>query len=194
MNSNQHKKDLWGKLGPLSALLASVFIPLVIVIVGNEYSSAIKESENRVRYTELSIKILNEKPKEDNKNVRRWAIDVLNKYSGVKIDAETRKELLGQSLLADVDKFVKDVYAPYQIKAMIESFRKDEQWLSAVKDRDSEALAEMTRILLEVVVDEILSYSAEIKHPILNQTEGIESEKVKEALRLLKTINGVRHK
>jgi len=52
------KKDVWDKLGALSALIASVLVPVVIVVVGNLYTSAMKQSENRVKYTELAIAIL----------------------------------------------------------------------------------------------------------------------------------------
>ena len=38
-------------------------------------------------------------------------------------------------------------------------------------------LAEMTRILLEVVIDEVLSYSENLKHPILDQLKTIDKPK-----------------
>ena len=83
MNRQDNKKDIWDKLGSIAGLIASVLVPIVVVVVGNEYSTTIKYSENSVKFTELAIKVLDNKPTDENKNLRLWAIDILNEYSGV---------------------------------------------------------------------------------------------------------------
>lgn len=97
--AEEKQKDIWDKSSVLAALLASVLVPIVIALVGHAYTSALKEAENRVKYTELAISILKEKPAKDNNDVRAWAVDVINKYSGVPMDANVRKQLLGSRLI-----------------------------------------------------------------------------------------------
>jgi len=97
----QKKKDIWDKLTALSALIASVLVPIVLAVVGQAYTSAMKQSENRVKYTELAISILKDKPIPETQDVRAWAIDVVNQYSGVPMSSEVREQLLRSRLVAD---------------------------------------------------------------------------------------------
>ncbi len=50
-------KDFWDKSSAVGGLIGIVLIPVVVAIVGNAFASAIKEGENRVKYTELAISI-----------------------------------------------------------------------------------------------------------------------------------------
>jgi Pentapeptide repeats (8 copies) len=72
----------------------------VLALVGHGYTSAMKESENRVKYTELAISILKDKPTSETKDVRAWAIDVVNQYSGVSMSAQVKEQLLRSRLIA----------------------------------------------------------------------------------------------
>ena len=47
-------KDLWDKLLMLSGFIASVLVPIVVVVVANTYTNAMKESEIRFRYSTKS--------------------------------------------------------------------------------------------------------------------------------------------
>jgi VIT1/CCC1 family predicted Fe2+/Mn2+ transporter len=76
--AEEKKKDIWDKLSSLAALFASVLVPIVIAVIGHSYTSALKESENRVKYTELAISILKDKPEKETNDVRAWAIDVIS--------------------------------------------------------------------------------------------------------------------
>lgn len=88
------QKDFWGKLQVLAAVFASVCVPLVVLVVGNLYSSAIKDSENRLRYVELALQILREEPSNDGAiALREWAIALLNYQSPVPLSAEAQREL-----------------------------------------------------------------------------------------------------
>lgn len=88
------QKDFWGKLQVVAALLASVFVPLAVVFVGNVYSSAIKDSENRLRYVEISLQILRTEPSNDGAvALREWAIALLNHQSPVPLSPEAQSEL-----------------------------------------------------------------------------------------------------
>jgi len=97
--SEEKKKDLWDKLTALSALFASVQVPIVIAVVGHSYTNALKEAENRVEYTELAISILKNNPEQNTNYVRAWAVDVINQYSGVPMDAKARQQLIFSRLI-----------------------------------------------------------------------------------------------
>lgn len=91
-------KDIWDKVSVISVLLASALVPLVVAFVGNAYTSALKQSENRLKYTELAIGILREKPSPDSQDIRSWAVDIINQYSGVPLSRGARQQLLRSQL------------------------------------------------------------------------------------------------
>ena len=110
-NSDNIELDpIWQKVRVTSVLIASVLIPIIVAFIGNSYTKAIKDNEIGVRYVELAVKILAEKPgsesegNEDsngleNKAVRKWAAEVINHYSEVKLSADAMDELERQKLL-----------------------------------------------------------------------------------------------
>lgn len=93
-NGNDQKLNAWGKLTALSTAIAAVLIPVVIAIVGQEFSASIKEREVQSRFVELAINILRQPPAPDAKNLRRWAGEVINKYSGVPLGSELSSDLI----------------------------------------------------------------------------------------------------
>lgn len=64
----------------------------------NNVALKIEEENNRNKlaneYIKLAIDILKEKPIEDNKDLRAWAVDIVNKYSDVKLSESTQKSLI----------------------------------------------------------------------------------------------------
>jgi uncharacterized protein YjbI with pentapeptide repeats len=98
--SDTSKKNIWDKLSSAASILGALLIPVVVAIVGSVLASAMKEDENRVKYTELAISILKEEPSDENRALRNWGIDVIDKYSGVPMSPEARKELQNRSLRA----------------------------------------------------------------------------------------------
>jgi hypothetical protein len=95
-------RDIWSKITAISALIASVLIPVVVVVVSNLFTSAMKDSENRVRYIELAIGILKSPPSADTDNLRTWAVDVINKHSDVPMDSKTKDELRKNKIISTV--------------------------------------------------------------------------------------------
>jgi hypothetical protein len=87
------KKDLWDKLPAVAAVIASILVPLTVAFVGNAHSSAMKASENRVKYVELAVSILRVEPNADNTPLRGWAADVLNNESPIPLSPEALKSL-----------------------------------------------------------------------------------------------------
>jgi len=77
----------------LGGLIAKILIPLVIALVGWSYSSAIKEQEVGATYVKLSLEILEQLPRNRPQGLDEWAMDVIDRYSGVPLSAEARNAL-----------------------------------------------------------------------------------------------------
>ncbi len=86
--------NVWERLKVLSAATAAVLIPVVLGVIGNRYTQAIKEREVEGRFVELAVNILAEPPSEETKNLRLWATRVVNQYSGVQLDSAATVEVL----------------------------------------------------------------------------------------------------
>ncbi len=100
----------WGKLKAISALIASVSVPLVIGVVSIDYNNAVNERDSaynvaatkrdsayneaaskremNVRYVEMAIEILAQEPSDDTKALRDWAIHVIQRHSEVELSPE----------------------------------------------------------------------------------------------------------
>ncbi|MBY6017889.1 hypothetical protein KUW04_08875 [Halomonas denitrificans] len=58
--------------------------------LATEDNKAKRDSE----YIKLGIEILKESPSPDNRNLRTWAVDLINNYSDIKMSPEARSELV----------------------------------------------------------------------------------------------------
>lgn len=96
----------WEKAKTVGSLAATIIIPIVLLIVGNQFSGAIKERELQGDFVELAVSILRETPTEETRNLRDWATQVINRYSGVKLSAATRKDLIDNTpILSNVSRY-----------------------------------------------------------------------------------------
>ena len=89
MNDSHNQKDCWDKL----SIIALALFPIIIGVCGYFINTNLKEKEIRVKYIEIAVDILSEKPSSDSKALRDWAIDVLEAYSTVDIKDEAISEL-----------------------------------------------------------------------------------------------------
>jgi predicted chitinase len=69
-------------------------IPVALLIIGNMFSRAVAEREIQGKFVELAVKILQEHPSEDTRNIRSWATQVINAYSGVPLSEKTKNDLI----------------------------------------------------------------------------------------------------
>jgi hypothetical protein len=97
-NGAEKSQIAWEKAKVVSAIIASVFIPLALALSGNWYSKSLKEKEVQARYIELAIGILMKEPTRENEQIRKWAVDTINHYSDVPIQRDAMEELLHQEL------------------------------------------------------------------------------------------------
>lgn len=98
----------WEKLKVLSTVAATVLIPLVIAIVSQSYTAAIKSNEIGVKYVELALSILRAPPDPQTENLRAWAVSVIDHHSEVPISGPAQGELQKQDL-SNVLKFYREL-------------------------------------------------------------------------------------
>lgn len=126
--------NTWEKLKVSGAVIAAVLIPVVLAVLGNRYTQAIKEREVEGRFVELAVSILAEPASEENRNLRHWAIKVVNEYSGVQIDSATASDLVEGSrfptISAEVSRGYRIPTIPREITEVI---------ISDTQSRDLEA-------------------------------------------------------
>ena len=76
-------------IGAISGLLAAVVIPVVILVVGQAYTKAIRDREIKGRLVEIAIGILTQ-PNAENEELMKWARDVVDSYSGIPLPEKVR--------------------------------------------------------------------------------------------------------
>jgi len=96
----ERAENRWQALNAISGFLAALAVPIVLAILGNRYTNALKEREIQGRFVEIALSILAEPPKPEGTGVRRWAIKVVNEYSGVPLDDAAIGELKSGVLIA----------------------------------------------------------------------------------------------
>lgn len=95
--------DGWQKLEVVSKIAAAILVPLAIGWAGNQISLANKQRDSETKFVELAAAVLNKEPpgnqSADSKDLRRWAVDVINKFSGVPMSAKTAEALVQTTAL-----------------------------------------------------------------------------------------------
>lgn len=86
--------DIWEKSKSITTIISAVVIPVALLIIGNMFSRAVAEREIQGKFVELAVKILQEHPSEDTRNIRSWATQVINAYSGVPLSQQTKNDLI----------------------------------------------------------------------------------------------------
>jgi hypothetical protein len=83
------QKDGWDKF----KIIAVLILPIVIGVCGYFINSTLKQREIKVRYVEIAVNILREKPRQETNALRDWAVDVLSSYSPIPLRADAINEL-----------------------------------------------------------------------------------------------------
>jgi hypothetical protein len=88
-------KDFWDKLSAIGTVTGSILIPIALLIIGNQFSFALKERELQAEYVKQSIEILSRNDSKDMpRSVRLYALNVLKESSPVPIPPELEGHLL----------------------------------------------------------------------------------------------------
>ena len=92
------KKDIWDIF---KAISIAAIVPLVAWF-GHQVNVTVKERDAQIKMLELAVGVLGQDPgKNENKEIpglRKWAMDVIGKYSGVELPAGARQALEIQAL------------------------------------------------------------------------------------------------
>lgn len=95
--------DAWQKAETSSKILATLLIPLTIAYLANQVSSANKQRDSETKFVELATAILAKEPvanqAAESKNLRRWAVAVIDRFSGVPMPKETAEALVQTTAL-----------------------------------------------------------------------------------------------
>ena len=95
--------NAWQKLEILSKIIAAILIPITVAYLGNQVATANKQRESETKFVELATAILTKEPtanqSTDSKSLRRWAVAVIDKFSGVPMPQETAEALVKSTAL-----------------------------------------------------------------------------------------------
>jgi hypothetical protein len=105
-------KDYYDKLQSISTVVATLLLPLVLLLIGNRFVSAEKASDLKLKYIEIALLQLQKEPSSEMEPLRVWAIEVLAENSPVPITKEMRQQLLNKPLHTDGGNYVSSGNAP----------------------------------------------------------------------------------
>ena len=93
--------NAWEKLRIGSTAAGAVLIPLVVGVIGWQVNASLKERDAQVQMIEMAVDILQSQPDpETGSGLREWAVEVIDRHSGVGLSEAARMELLKQPLPA----------------------------------------------------------------------------------------------
>jgi hypothetical protein len=78
----------------VAAVLAAITVPVATTLIASGYSQQSAQREGNVKLVELAVGILREPPNPASQDIRAWAIEVLNAYSGVKLNQNASNQLI----------------------------------------------------------------------------------------------------
>ncbi len=87
-------KDNWDK----AQIVGTFLITLAIAVSGFLINNTLKDKEIKLQYIEMAIDILKEKPNENTKELRLWAIDIVQDYSIKRFSEKALAELKNSAL------------------------------------------------------------------------------------------------
>ena len=161
-----NQKDRWDKLKIISAFLASVFVPLALGLVGHWYTNAWKQADSNLRYSELAIDILKQPMMRENNAIRDWAIDIVDKNSGVSVSPTAREALKTQPII-EMERFLSTQWAPEFINTYVARIIDDDkEWsvfLAMSADQQKKHLASMIANGADMILEKYKSLTEAAK-------------------------------
>lgn len=96
----------WQKVEIISKVFAALFIPLAVAYLANQVATTNKQRDSETKFVELATAILSKEPtidqKIENKSLRKWAVDVINRFSGVPMSEQTADALIKNTALPSI--------------------------------------------------------------------------------------------
>lgn len=105
------------KFQAITTGLSLLIIPVILGYYGNSIQESIQEKQLLVqreindnmlanKYIELATNILKEKPSKENRDLRKWAVEVINYYSKVKLSQTTQENLIEISPISFANDYI----------------------------------------------------------------------------------------
>src|SRR3954469_11248348 len=101
--SSENREETADKLGTLKKwqvvadIIAKLAVPVALAFVSYMVTASMKEQDVRVKMTEVALDVLKEAPNpkatEADEALRRWAVDLIDAYSSVKLPQSVRAQL-----------------------------------------------------------------------------------------------------
>jgi len=92
------------KIQTLSTIISLLATPIIVAMVGWHVQSSISNESIKKDYVQIAIEILKSPEKKNDDEMRKWAVEVLDKNSPVPFSKELR---------SDLEKGVQRIYAPF---------------------------------------------------------------------------------
>jgi hypothetical protein len=83
----------------ISKIVAAIALPIVLLYLGNGFTASLKDKDINQKYVEIAVNILGNEPTDETKELRSWAVEVINRYAEIKIDAKLESILVDQTAL-----------------------------------------------------------------------------------------------
>lgn len=81
------------KIQTISSIVSAVAIPLVIAIVGWWVQSSLQSEDIKKDYVQMALGILQSSEQQENDDLRRWAVAILDKNSPIEIPIALKEKL-----------------------------------------------------------------------------------------------------
>ncbi len=117
------EKSLIEQIEIYAGIFLKVALPLVTLTLGSCLISAYDQKDTRLKYIDIAVNVLNEKPSPEKERLRDWAIRTLNLYAEKKMAIGARKELKAAPLWATVPPATGEKKAAEGIKEQIEPIK-----------------------------------------------------------------------
>lgn len=101
------------KITAIVNTLSLLAIPIAISIIPLKYQESMQRDKINSEYIALAVTILKDEPTENNKQIRTWAVRLIDKYSEVKLSSVQQEELIKKSRLLGVESTDKDTVRHY---------------------------------------------------------------------------------
>lgn len=90
----------------ITAIGATIIIPM-----------AVQNSQKRVKYVEIAVRVLEQKPVPETVAIREWAINVMDEYSDVKIDEKMKEALRNYPIFGEIVGTLQQTLGDAKVKA-----------------------------------------------------------------------------
>jgi hypothetical protein len=87
------EKSVIEQIETYAGIFLKVTLPLIMLTLGSCFINAYGDKEVRLRYIDIAVSVLNDKPSPEKQPLREWAVRTLNLYAEKKLTASARGTL-----------------------------------------------------------------------------------------------------